>query len=74
VNETKWNRDKNQEKSLKLLLDEYSGPGNEIEIIPLHTERGINAVAFGIRTVLAEFGNSIEELAMDSTCMQYSLC
>lgn len=42
--------------------------GDKIEIIPVQTEDGMTALAFGFKSILDDYGSKMEELAMDSTC------
>ena len=41
-----------------------------IEIIPVPTEAGILSLAFGFKNILADYGEDLCEIAMDSTCKQ----
>jgi len=40
----------------------------DIEIIPVRTEAGISSIAFGFKNILADYGEELHEIAMDSTC------
>jgi hypothetical protein len=40
-----------------------------IENIPMQEEEGISAIAFAFKDIVDEFGDNMQEIAMDSTCM-----
>jgi hypothetical protein len=41
----------------------------DIEIIPVPVEAGISSLAFGFKNILADYGEDLTEIAMDSTCV-----
>ncbi|KAJ7716732.1 hypothetical protein DFH07DRAFT_700087, partial [Mycena maculata] len=65
VNESVWKLDSDQIKSATKLLERVEG--EKIEIIPIEKQSGIDAVAFSFINILRDFGDQIEEVAMDST-------
>jgi hypothetical protein len=67
VNKTAWKFDEDQVKSTFKLLELMQGL-EDCEIIPIRKEKGINAIAFGFKSVLDDVGKGVEEIAMDSTC------
>ena len=63
-----WRLDNDQVKStIKLLecVDDIN-----VEIIPVPTEARILSLAFGFKNILADYGEDLCEIAMDSTCKQ----
>ncbi|KAJ7755629.1 hypothetical protein DFH07DRAFT_742930 [Mycena maculata] len=65
VNESVWKLHPNQVKSATMLLEQWDG--ERIEILPVEKEPGIDAISFSFINILREFGDSIEEVVMDST-------
>ncbi|KAJ7440654.1 hypothetical protein B0H11DRAFT_1750566 [Mycena galericulata] len=65
LNESVWKLDPDQVKSATMLLERLDG--EKIEIIPVQKEPGIEAISFSFINILRDFGDQIEEVAMDST-------
>lgn len=43
-----------------------------MEIIPITQEDDLNTITFMFKGILDSFGHEIEEVAMDSTCTQWT--
>lgn len=67
MNETAWKFNEDQVESTLKLLKIMQGL-EESEVIPILQEKGIHAISFAFKDVLSELGETIEEIAMDSTC------
>lgn len=67
LNEDTWRLNDEQVKSARSILENHEG--DKIEIIPVHAEDGISAIAFGFKEVVDDYGEAITEIAMDSTCL-----
>jgi len=66
IHEATWRLDNDQVKSAIKLLEHVNDIN--IKIIPVHTEAGISSIAFGFKNILADYGEELHEIAMDSTC------
>ena len=66
LNQGAWRLDDDQVKSAQMVLEKMQG--TDIEIIPIRTESGLHAIAFGLKEILDGWAEKTEELAMDSTC------
>lgn len=71
VNEEYWRLDDDQVKSTLKQLEKAEG--SKTEIIQIEPEAGIHAIAFTFKGILEDFGENIEEMAMESTCTSPSL-
>jgi len=67
LNEDTWRLNNEQVKSAQKILENLEG--DRIEIIPVRTEDGISAIAFGFKEIVSDYGKEITEIAMDSTCL-----
>ena len=67
ANESTWKLCEEQVDSALRVLAAASTGGLEVKHIPTPTESGISSVAFTFQGLLGEFGDSITEIAMDST-------
>jgi hypothetical protein len=82
INSTEWKRDRDELKSAKMILDEFSHserdpvtgkkPLHSVESIPLQEEPGFTAIAFCLPQILREVGGRVRELSLDSAC-EFSL-
>lgn len=66
MHEGSWRFDDDQLESTKKLLAKLEG--FKIENIPVHEEEGISAIAFAFKDIVDDFGEEMQEIAMDSTC------
>lgn len=69
ANEGVWKLDDDQVKSAKLLVERVAG--KEVEIVALHTEPGMSAIAFALKEPLEEWGEETAEIAFDGTCKRF---
>ncbi|KAF8226953.1 hypothetical protein L208DRAFT_1406196 [Tricholoma matsutake] len=65
IHEATWRLDNDQVKSAIKLLEHVNDI--DIEIIPVPTEAGISSLAFGFKNILADYGEELHEIAVDST-------
>ncbi|HEV7736352.1 MAG TPA: hypothetical protein VGO47_03130, partial [Chlamydiales bacterium] len=63
--ETMWKRSDNQIESAKILLGEME---DEADIFPITCEPGVNALAWGVKTIAEKLSGRIVEVAIDATC------
>jgi hypothetical protein len=66
INEDRWRLDDEQLKSARKILETYQG--TKIQQIPIQHEDGLTTIAFAFQQVMGEFGPTVTEVAMDSTC------
>ncbi|KAG8938810.1 hypothetical protein FRC04_007517 [Tulasnella sp. 424] len=65
ANEGVWKLDEDQVKSAKLLVEQVAG--KDLEIVALHAEPGMSAIAFSLKEPLEEWGEETAEIAFDGT-------
>ncbi|KAG9022921.1 hypothetical protein FS837_006091, partial [Tulasnella sp. UAMH 9824] len=65
ANEGVWKLDEDQVKSAQLLVEQAAG--KEVEIVALHAEPGMLAIAFALKEPLEEWGEETAEIAFDGT-------
>ncbi|KAK7018772.1 hypothetical protein VNI00_018234 [Paramarasmius palmivorus] len=67
LNENLWRLSSNQLESAIKVLEKACEEGVQVEVITTPVEDGISSLAFTFTGVLDEYGENVEELAMDST-------
>jgi hypothetical protein len=67
INEAVWCINNNQVISALKVL-KWGIADMKINVIPFQKEDGISMIAFAFREVLDEYGDKIEEIAIDLTC------
>ena len=70
--QSSWKRNpKDQMDSARQLLQEF---GEEVDVFEVDEEKGVDQLAWGMRTIAMKIGTSLIEVGLDATCKLLLIC